>query len=130
MAWADAEPYLRERAYRMIDNDPQVLLAGDAAPPVGVEADAFFARLIGFDEQVTADIRIAEPLREVLTPLPQRLSLTVGDPAEWEPPRVGRYVCQSGWSLMTVSGEDAPPNVTLGSDFMVRLLFLRYRRRQ
>lgn len=123
------EPLLRRRAYGALEADPQVLLEVDGGP-LGVDADVFIARLIGFEDEVVDDgirLRRAEPV--YLVPLHRRLSMLEPDPAELAPMRISTYVLQSGYALATVAAENAPADVAVRDDFTVRVLYLRYRRR-
>ena len=131
-AWAQVEARVREKAYRTIDRDPQVLLEQDGGP-VGLDADLFHARLIGFEDEIVKEmwIRGAEPT--ILLPIPQRplVLATDAETVRWEmePSRVARYELQSGFAALSVSGEYDPPVEKLRPDFTARIAYLRYRRR-
>jgi len=127
--WELVEPILREKAYGTIDNDPQVLLADDAGG-LGIDADLFHARLIGFDDQIDAEMWVRRAESDIYVPLPPKLTPIDFDIETMTPElRKAVYKLQSGWVVMTVNGEDAPPHIELRPDFTIRVAYLRYRRR-
>lgn len=128
MGWAEAEPIMRERAYRTLDSDPQSLLECDGGP-VGQTADVILARLVGFDDEIVGDIRLQRVEPVWLVPIYERVTLVEAAPCPTRM-RTARYVLQSGYVRMQLAPEHAPPDTTPGPPaFTVSLLFLRYRRR-
>lgn len=129
--WEQAERSARHKAYRTLDNDPRILLEGDGWPG-GVKAEVYLARLFGYDDEIVADVvRLPRPEPVYFLPIASRLGLGVADEGPTEPPiRKATYVLQSGFALVTLAAEYAPPDVKLRDDFTFRVLYLRYRRRE
>lgn len=131
-AWTEIEAFMPERAYRTLERDPQVLLERDGGP-VGLDADLFHARLLGFEDEIVTEmwVRGAEPT--ILMPILRRPVVLRADAAslryEMEPSRVARYELQSGFVTLSVSAEYDPPVERLRPDFTARVAYLRYRRR-
>lgn len=127
--WDQAEPVMRHRAYRTIENDPQVLLEGDGGPG-GVNAEIYMARLFGLDDEIVEDgLRLAAPLPIVRLPIIPRVAYLDDESDLSSPLRTADYVMQSGFALVHLAAEYAPPGVELLPDFTFRVLYLRYRRR-
>lgn len=124
--WTTVQPMLVERAERCINNDPSVLLEQEGGP-VGATADVILARLYGFDEQVDHDWRIRSVAPVLLAPIVEPLAL-VESPVTYSPLRTAEYHLQSNYAEMRMDARYSPPDVTLGPDFMFRILFVRYRR--
>lgn len=130
--WTEVEAFMRQKAYRAIDRDPQILFERDGGP-VGLDADLFHARLIGFEDEIVSEmwIRGAEPT--ILMPIPQRPVVLRSDATslryEMETSRVARYELQSGYAVLSVEAEYNPPVEKLRPDFTARVAYLRYRRR-
>lgn len=131
--WTGIERIMRERAYRTIERDPQILLETNGGP-VGLDADLIYARLIGFEDEVVQDgLRLSEAVATLRVPIPRR-PLFVREDAdsvlwETEPTRVALYELQSGFATLSVSGEYLPPVEQLRPDNTARVAYLRYRRR-
>jgi hypothetical protein len=124
--WDEAEPVIRERAYRTLDNDPMILFEGDGGPGGGVEI--YLARLFGLDGEIVEDgVRLREPLSVIRLPIAPRL--TLADEPEPRLLRTADYVQQSGFVVVPLAAEYAPPGVELLPDFTFRVMYLRYRRR-
>lgn len=128
--WDQAEPVFREKAYRTIERDPQILLEGDGGPG-SVQAEVYMARLYGYDDEIVADgLRLPRPEAVYLMPIMSQPAWMRAD-EDMQPAliRTATYVLQSGFALVKLAPEYAPPGVTLGDDFTFRVLYLRYRRR-
>jgi hypothetical protein len=141
--WFEMEPMLCERAYGHLDNDPQILLEHDAW--FDLDADLFHARLIGFDGEVVKEVWVNSVMPVIMMPIYQRLALTI-DPTEIapgvhrldgveihlpvDPHEPARYVLQSGFATLRVSGfVTDPPVERLRDDMTAVVAFLRYKRR-
>ncbi len=131
--WDTVERSLRQRAYASLDNDPQILLATDAH--FTVDADLFYARLIGFEDEIVRDaVQLPRVVPEIFLPIPRpRLTLRPREPGaaiELSDLGVARYVLQTGHVVLTVSGEYGPPIDHLDPETVTaRVVYLRYRRR-
>lgn len=128
--WTELEPLLRERAYRTLDSDPQVLFEHDGGPDY-LDADVFLARLIGLDDEIVEDgMRLRRLESVILLPIHRGFSLFDDGPAE-PTLRTAEYVLQSGWAILSVAlPYPIPPGVEPRPDGTVRVAFLRYRRRR
>lgn len=129
--WMRMEAALRERAYAVIDNQPEVLLEGDGGP-VGMKADVILARFLGFDDQIIQDgYRLQRVEPEWLMPIHPRMTARAQpDPPPMPMMRTARYVLQSGYVLHHLSGEYAPADVSVDlTTLQFSVLYLRYRRR-
>lgn len=130
--WEEFELALREQAYGTIDADPRLLLETDGGP-VGMKADVIFARLIGMDDNIVQDgwrLPRVEPYLLMPIPLSRRERMANYEPTVADAVlRTAKFVLQSGFAHTRVSGEYAPPGVSLDSDFMFDVLYLRYKRR-
>jgi hypothetical protein len=128
--WEQAERSAREKAYRTLDNDPRILLEGDGGPG-SIRAEVYMARMLGYDDEVVADgLRLPRPEPVYRMPIVPRGPLFAADDDPLVPTiRAATYVLQSGFALVTLAAEYAPPGVTLRDDFTFRVLYLRYRRR-
>lgn len=132
ISWAEVEPALRDQAYRKLDTDPQILLEGDSR--FDVDADLFYARLIGFEDEIVEDgVRLTsvQPEIHVAIPQPLRLSDFAADEpiVGLEPTTRAVYRLQSGFATLSVDGMYGPPVEKLRKDFTARIAYLRYRRR-
>lgn len=145
--WTEIEPILRDRAYRRLDSDPNVLLEGDAW--LSVDADVYYARLLGYEDEVVQDaMRIHTALPEIYVPIPRRFvwpgpdEIALGlykidDTEVWMPPSIPQlhadravYRSQSVFVTLDVSCElYEPPVEKVRPDMTVRIAYLRYRRR-
>lgn len=126
--WEQIEPTLREEAYRVIDSDPQVLLETDAG--FSLDADVFFARLVGFDDEVVADWRINRIEPELYVPLMDRPTMASAEDVLYPTmPRRATYKLQSSYAMHTVQSIDGPSDVKPRPDFTIKVAYLRYRRR-
>lgn len=131
--WTKMEAALRERAYRKLNADPQILFETDGGP-VGQSASLIYARLFGFEDEIAKDgLRLSSVLSHINLPIPARPLLlstdAIGIRYEVEPARVARYELQSGFVRLHVAAEFAPQDVRLEPDFTASVLYLRYRRR-
>lgn len=130
--WAEVEPVMRERAYRRLDNDPQVLLEHDGGP-LDIKADVILARLIGFEDEIVQDaVRLSSVMPVYRLPLLPRGQFAMSE--DTAPPslnlRAAEYVLQSGYVAVNLAPEYAPPEITVGPPtFTFKVLYLRYRRR-
>lgn len=141
--WTEYEAFLRDRAYQTLDRDPRILMEGDGGP-VGLDADLFHARLLGFEDEVVRDIwvRGAEPT--LLMPIEQSFATMAREATDqafldaagiYDPDlgfrtsRVARYELQSGYVVLSVAAEYQPPVERLRPDSTARVAYLRYRRR-
>jgi hypothetical protein len=128
--WEQAEPIFRERAYRSLAAQPEYLLEGDGGP-IGLKADAVFARLTGFDDEIVKDgYRLSRVEPELRVPMRPRLQAWSEPAASAALLRVARYVLQSGWATLSVSVPYLPPGVEPDVTGQAVLAFLRYRRRE
>lgn len=126
--WTEVETIMREKAYRRLDNDPQVLLEQDAW--FNVDADLIFGRLYGLDGEIVQDgwqLRRIEP--RVLLPIIPRSLLAMDDTPAVPTLRTATYVLQSGYVLVPMDAVYAPPGVEIRPDGTFVVLYLRYRRR-
>ena len=130
--WSEVEAFMRERAYRALDRDPQILLERDGGP-VGLDADLFHARFLGFEDEIVREMWVPRAEPTILMPIPQRPIWSAVDAAsvhwEMEVSRVARYELQSGYVTLSVAAEYDPPVEKLRPDFTARVAYLRYRRR-
>lgn len=127
--WAQAEPYLRDRAYATIEADPSFLLEGEGGP-YGVKADIILARLIGHDDQIVRDdLRLERIVPVWLEPIFTRT--TLARPADvLEQPRTAEYGLRSGFAVMeTDIAAIWPPAGVEAKTGRYTVLFLRYKRR-
>lgn len=119
---------LREQAYAMIENQPEYLLE-HAGGPRGIEADIISARLVGFDDEIDEDWLIQDIVGVLRRPIVPRSWLSFdGAPLLAS---VATYELQSNYATTTVANGAAPVEwlrFLKPPDFIVRLLFLRYRR--
>jgi hypothetical protein len=125
--WAVIEPMLVEQAEGVINNDPSVLLEQDGGP-VGMTADVILARLFGFDEQVDHDWRVRRVEPVLLAPIRDRVTVMVDDDP-YMMPRVAEYRLQSNYATLSLDARYAPADVIPGPQFIVSVLFVRYRRK-
>lgn len=128
--WSDMQAYLFDRLDSTLNADPRVLLEADGGP-VGRTADVILARLYERDGQVVREMRLSRVEPEVLVPIPRRLSAAMdeSDPTTLSI-RTARFVLQSSYAVMEMTGEHAPPDVKVGPPtFTFSVLFVRYRRR-
>lgn len=129
--WEQVEPELRERAYRRMDSDPEVLFEQDGW--LSVSADVIFARLHGMDDEIVADgLRLlrAEPIIQM--PIVQPMRFDLGDhPTSLDLPKRANYACQNGFVRIALDWRYAPPWLTepTANNFTFSVLYLRYRRR-
>lgn len=127
--WDEMQRLLVERMEATINADPRVRLEVDGGP-VAQTADVILARFYGFDEQVDRDLRLTDVRPDLLFPIPQRPTIHID--SDWTVPTmpVARYVLQSSFARMNLAPEYAPPDVRPGPpDFLVSVLFVRYKRR-
>lgn len=129
--WEQIEPELRERAYRRMDSDPQVLLEQDGW--LSVTADVIFARLHGMDDEVIGDRRLQRVEPIIFAPIVRPFTFDLAEhPTEFGLPRTARYVCQNGYVKQHLDWfRYAPPWLTEppSGNFTFSVLYLRYRRR-
>lgn len=124
ITWADVERSLRQRAYATLDDDPRILLETDAV--FTVHADLIYARLFGFEDEIVRDgmqLTRAEPM--ILLPIPPRIPLD--GHRDLTGLGMARYMLQSAFTVLTVTGEPGPPQHPAGAP--VRVAYLRYKRR-
>lgn len=128
--WEQVEPIARDKAYRTIERDPQILLEGDGGPG-SMQAEVYMARLFGFEDEIVADgVRLRRPEPVYFMPISSGPAwMRADEDMQPAPIRTASYVMQSGFALVTLAAEYAPPGVTLRDDFTFRVLYLRYRRR-
>lgn len=92
------------------------------------------ARLVGFDDQIDEDgMRLAKPEPFLLRAIPRRLTYSAADaaPVTADAFKVARYACQQGYAMVPLDPMYAPPGVAYDmTTHTVRVLYLRYRRRQ
>lgn len=131
--WSQVEAIMRDRAYRTLDRDPQILFETDGGP-VGLDADLFHARLLGFEDEIVKEMWVSGAEPTILVPIPQRPVMLASDATEvrfeMEPTRVARYELQSGFAVLSVAAEYEPPVERLRPDFTAKVAYLRYRRRK
>lgn len=130
--WAAFESTLRHEMNAHLDSQPESLLEQDGGP-VGRTADIILARLVGFDDQIVDDtlrLRRVEP--EWRMPIRERLVLAAPEADLYPTMRTATYVLQSGYAGLRLDpvAVPTPPDVQAGPpDFLVSVLFVRYRRR-
>jgi hypothetical protein len=130
--WEHVAPILRDRAYGMLDSQPESLLETDAAS--ALPADVYFARLIGLDDEIVQDgWRLpggTAPTPILRVPLAKRMTLaTADDPSDLRL-NVADYRLQSGSSVTPICAPLSVPGVAPGPRTLVtRVGWLRYRRR-
>lgn len=132
--WAEMEPMLRDRAYRRLVDDPEILLETDTGGLYDFDADLIYARLLGFDDEIVKDgLLLPKVMDQIFVPIHQRLTRASSDPSdllEIEPPRTARYVLQSSFVTLSVSGfVTDPPVEKLRDNFTAKIAYLRFRRR-
>ena len=126
--WSEIEPAIRYQLNAAVDDGS---LAQQPGGPEGRTAGLVLARLVGHDGQVDDDtLRLPRVEREWLTPIIPRLSYAIEEASPTcEPLRTARYALQAGYATMSLSWEicEFPPDVRPGPDFLVSVLFVRYR---
>lgn len=140
--WAEVEPTIRDRAYRRIDAMPEILLETDSW--FTLDADLFYARLIGYDDEIVQDgVLLPKVEHDIFVGINQPLDYELlADDAFLHKAgiatldtaiptlRTARYALQSCFVTLSVSGElYDPPVKKLRDDFTARIAYLRYRRR-
>lgn len=122
---------LREQLTDYIHAQPEFLLEHTGGP-LGLEADIILATLIGFDDQVDAEIRITTILPVIKRAIPQRPSLSLDAPPLVTMP-TARYDLQSNWAEAQIDWlahrhllpEDVHPSE---GDMMIKVALVRYKR--
>jgi hypothetical protein len=131
--WDEIRLVLRERVYATLDDTPESLLETDAAS--ALPADVYFARLIGFDDEIVQDgWRLpggTAPTPILRLPLMRRMTLATGPDPSATMLNVAVYRLQSGSVVTPISAETAlVPGVEPDfRTFVTRVGWLRYRRR-
>ena len=131
--WSQAEPYLRDRAYRTIESDPGFLLDHEGGP-YGIKADLILARLIGHDDQVVRDDLRLDRIRDVLLePMFPRMNFHAAPPevvGDYPDIRTAEYGLRSGYAVaeFDIAGLWPPAGVEAKTG-RYTVLFLRYKRR-
>lgn len=127
-SWDDAVAATIARCYASIEHDPQILLECDGGP-VGKRAGIVVARMYGFDDELVAEVRLAEALLEYRMPLRDRLPVAA-DPVGLLP-RAAIYRLQSAYASARISSIcGAPHGIERDpATRLVEVLCLRYRRR-
>lgn len=128
--WKDVEPVIRERLWRHLDEgNTEWLLQMRDGGPVGLDADVYLARLIGFEDEIVADLRLDRARPEWLLAIPERVAVAQSEPVDYSPMRTARYVLQSPWATMKVESLlfGLPPSRR--PDHLSIVALLLYRRR-
>lgn len=128
--WLGWEETHRERLNAYIQRQPEFLFERDGGP-LTLKADLYWARLIGFEDEVVDDVTLTRPEFEIHLPLPIRPTAQIAaDPHASLLHRTARYVLQSNWATFAVSAICGPPGLPYSADtFLCQIAFLRYRRR-
>jgi hypothetical protein len=133
--WAQAEPYLRDQAYREMEARPEFLFDCEGGPE-GMQADIILGRLVGHDDQFIRDIRLDRAVPVWLEPMFPRMAFTAA-PAEGTGAlpdiRAAEYGLRSSYALIELDSQTIwpPAGVTLSpaNGYRYTVLFLRYKRR-
>lgn len=141
--WAQVEPTLRDRAYKRIDDMPELLLEHDAW--FTLDADIIYARMFGFEDEIVEDrLRLTKVEPAIFMPIFQSTTRMIQEATDAAfldkagifsvdmgiaPMRAAEYRLQSCFVTMSVSGMHDPPVEQLRDDGTVTVAYLRYRRR-
>ena len=112
-------------------NDPQILLEQWSAGPQPRPGEHVFADMYGPEDELLQEfVRMDGVPHAWYSPIPQRVTFVLADAglADYQPVRVAEYRPLSGFSRAAVHAEYLP-QWKCGSDFLVRLLYVRYKRR-